>query len=123
MEIAELIENKSAEKEFDFYELLRDIEKIMPDDLPEAAPDRTQDNFDFYLQAASFREQSDAEKLRARLALKGYSSVTQARKVEGKGNYFRVRLGPYTDKRKAKTVKNKLQELGVRPFVYSVKKS
>lgn len=122
-EIAELIENKSTEKEFDFYVLLRDIEKVMPDDLPEALPNKTQAEHDFYLQAASFREHSDAEKLRARLALKGYSSVTQARDIEGKGTYYRVRLGPYADKRKAKTAKNRLQALGVRPFVYSVKKT
>ena len=121
-EIADLIENKSSEKEFEFYELLPDIEKIMPDDLPEATPTQPAKNLDYYLQAASFREYADAEKLRARLALKGYKSVTQAREVSGKGTYYRVRLGPYPDKRKAKTAKNKLQRLGVRPFVYTVKK-
>ena len=68
------------------------------------------------------RHQSDAEKLRARLALKGYRSVTQAREVEGKGLYYRVRLGPYPDKRKAKTAKNQLRKLGVQPYVYSAKK-
>ena len=93
----------------------------MPDDVPEATPTRRPESGSYYLQAASFREHADAEKLRARLALQGYSSVTQAREVEGKGTYYRVRLGPYTDSRKAKTAKNKLQKLGVRPFVYSVK--
>jgi hypothetical protein len=121
-EITDLIENKSSEKEFDFYELLPEIEKVMPDDLPEAAPNRAPTNLDYFLQAASFREYSDAEKLRARLALKGFKSVTQAREVDGKGTYYRVRLGPYSDKRKAKTAKNKLQKVGVRPFIYSVKK-
>lgn len=121
-EIAALIENKSTEKEFEFYELLRDIEKVMPDDLPDSEPSRPPANLDYYLQAASFREHADAEKLRAKLALKGYKSVTQARQVEGKGTYYRVRLGPYSDKRKAKTAKNKLQKLGVRPFVYTVQK-
>ena len=126
MEIAALIDSKSielksTEKEFDFYEILPDIEQVMPGDLPEATPTRPPENLSYYLQAASFREHADAEKLRARLALKGYSSVTQARDVEGKGTYYRVRLGPYSDSRKAKTAKNKLQKLGVRPFVYSVK--
>jgi len=121
-EIAELIENKSAPKDFDFYNLLKDSEKFMPDDLPEATPTRPNQNLEYYLQAASFREHADAEKLRARLALKGYKSVSQARQVEGKGTYYRVRLGPYADKRKAKTAKNKLHKLGVRPFVYSVNK-
>jgi len=121
-EIAELIENKSSKKEFDFYTLLPDIEKVMPDDLPEATPTRPTVNVDYYLQAASFRERKDAEKLRARFALKGYQSMTQSRIVADKGTYYRVRLGPYSDKRRAKTVKNKLQRLGVRPFIYTVKK-
>ncbi|MBX2849758.1 MAG: SPOR domain-containing protein, partial [Acidiferrobacterales bacterium] len=126
LEIAALIDSKSiepksTEKEFDFYEILPDIEQVMPGDLPEAIPTRPPENVNYYLQAASFREHADAENLRARLALKGYSSVTQAREVEGKGTYYRVRLGPYADSRKAKTAKNKLQRLGVRPFVYSVK--
>lgn len=121
-EIAELIEEKSSEKEFEFYELLPEIEKVMPKDTAQASPTRSKDPVDYFMQAASFREFTDAEKLRAKLALKGFKSVTQAREVKGKGTYYRVRLGPYADKRKAKTAKNKLQKLGVRPFIYTVKK-
>lgn len=121
-EIAEALENQISDKDFTFYDVLPDIEQIMPDDLPDAAPTRPSENVDYFLQAASFREYADAEKLRARLALKGYKSVTQSREVEDKGIYYRVRLGPYADKRKAKTAKNKLQRLGVRPLVYAVKK-
>ncbi|NNC99014.1 MAG: SPOR domain-containing protein [Gammaproteobacteria bacterium] len=121
-DIVELIENKSTEKAFEFYELLPDIERVMPDDLPEATPSQPIEGLDYFLQAASFREYEDAEKLRARLALRGFSSVTQAREVEGKGTFYRVRLGPYADKRKAKTAKNKLHKVGVRPFIYTVKK-
>jgi len=101
---------------------LPDIDQVMPDDLPDASPERPDINMDYYLQAASFRQQADAEKLRARLALKGFKSVTQARTREDNGTYYRVRLGPYGDKRKAKTAKNQLQRLGVRPFVYTVRK-
>ena len=121
--IEELIKNKSTEKEFDFYTVLPDIEQIMPDDLPDATPTRADSIYDYYLQAASFKSHADAERLRARLALKGFKSITQARSSEEKGTLYRVRLGPYTDKRKAKTAKNKLQRLGVRPFVFTVKKN
>ena len=121
--IEELINTKSTEKEFDFYTILPDIEQIMPDDLPDAEPTRPKDNLDYYLQAASFRKHADAEKLRARLALKGHKSITQQRSTEDNGTFYRVRLGPYRDKRKAKTAKNKLQRLGVRPFVFTVKKT
>ncbi len=122
-EIAELIERKSSKMEFDFYTLLADIEKVMPDDLPDSEPARAADNLDYYLQAASFRERADAEKLRARLTLKNFKAVTQARDVTGKGIYYRVRIGPYRDKRKAKIAKNKLQRLGVHPFIFSIEKN
>jgi len=120
--IAELVD-KSTETEFEFYSVLPDIEQVMPDDLPEAAPSRTDANLIYYVQAASFRNQSDAEKLRARIALKGFKSITQARTSETTGTFYRVRLGPYANRRKAKTVKNKLQKIGVRPMLYSSKKN
>lgn len=119
--IADLIENESVDKQFDFYHVLKDDDQFMPEDLPDSVPTRPNENRDFFLQAASFLKESDAEKLRARLALKGHRSTTQVRVNEGV-TYFRVRLGPYRDKRKAKTAKNKLQKLGVKPFMYSVKK-
>lgn len=121
--IESLINEKSTPKEFEFYSVLPNIEQIMPDDLPEAEPTRAPTNLDYYLQAASFRAHADAEKLKAHLALKGYASVTQRRATEDNGVFYRVRLGPYRDKRKAKTAKNKLQKLGVRPFIFTVKKS
>jgi len=114
---------KSTEKEFDFYEVLPDIEKVMPDDLPESEPERVRPAMDYFVQAASFRKNADAEKLRARLALKGFKSNTQAHTSEERGTYYRVRLGPFADKRKAKTIKTKLQKLGVNPIVLSVKKN
>jgi hypothetical protein len=123
VEIAELIERKSSKKEFDFYTLLPDIEKVMPDDLPDSEPTRAPDKLDYYLQAASFRERADAEKLRARLTLRNFTAIIQARDVTGKGIYHRVRIGPYRDKRKAKTAKNQLQRLGVHPFMFSIDKS
>ena len=121
--IKSLIDDKSTPKEFEFYSVLPNIEQIMPDDLPEAEPTRAPTNLDYFLQAASFRSHADAEKLKAHLALKGHASVTQRRATEDNGVFYRVRLGPYADKRKAKTAKNKLQKLGVRPFIFTVKKS
>ena len=120
-DIVALIEDKSADKTFSFYEILKDDEKFMPEDLPESQPSRADDHLEYYLQAASFVNQADAEKLRANLALKGYRSETQAR-TNKNVLYYRVRLGPYEDKRKAKTAKTKLQRLGIKPFMYSSKK-
>jgi hypothetical protein len=119
--IEDLINNKSTEKEFDFYTILPDIEQIMPDDLPGAAAPKSSD-IDYFLQAASFKSHADAEKLRARLALKGFKSITQIRSSEEKGTLYRVRLGPYANKRESKNAKVRLQKLGIRPFLFTVKK-
>jgi len=120
--IVALIEDKGADKTFSFYDILKDDEQYMPDDLPESEPINRYANKEYFLQAASFKNQADAEKLRASLAVKGFRSVTQARETNGV-IYHRVRLGPYADKRKAKTAKTKLQRVGVKPFMYSVDKN
>ena len=114
---------KSTEKEFDFYEVLPDIEQVMPEDLPESEPTKVRADKDYYVQAASFRKHADAEKLRARLALKGFKSSTHTRTSEERGTYYRVRLGPYPDKRKAKLIKNKLEAVGVKPMITTVDKT
>ena len=119
--IAALIEDKGADKTFSFYEILKDHERFMPDDLPESEPIRPDSKIEFYLQAASFVNETDAEKLRASLVLKGFRTITQAR-TNKNVIYYRVRLGPYSDKRKAKNAKTKLQKIGVQPFMYSAKK-
>ena len=119
--IASLIEEKAADKTFSFYDILKDDEQFMPDDLPDSVPVRPDANTEFYLQAASFINEADAEKLRANLALKGFKSKTQAR-TNKDVIYYRVRLGPFSDKRKAKNAKTKLQKIGVQPFMYTVKK-
>ncbi|MCH2191105.1 MAG: SPOR domain-containing protein [Gammaproteobacteria bacterium] len=114
---------KSTEKEFDFYEVLPDIEKVMPNDLADPEPDESRPETEYYVQAASFRKHADAERLRARLALKGFKSSTYTRTSAERGTFYRVRLGPFDNKRQAESVKNKLQAIGVQPMVTSVAKN
>src|SRR5512141_2440637 len=57
---------------------------------PEAKPaDR------FWLQAGSFANESEAENLKARLALAGWEATVQEADVPDKGVRYRVRIGPY----------------------------
>ena len=49
----------------------------------------------FYVQAGSFPNQDDAEKLKAKLALLGMEASLQTADIPNKGTYHRVRLGPY----------------------------
>ncbi|HAR56268.1 MAG TPA: cell division protein FtsN [Idiomarina baltica] len=60
------------------------------------------------MQCGSFRKQSDAERLRAEIAMAGLES--QVRSSEGKnGLWYRVILGPYETKRAAERERHKLQ--------------
>jgi len=59
--ITSLIEDKSADKEFAFYDMLKDDEQFMPEDLPESQPSRAQDNREYFLQAASFINEADSK--------------------------------------------------------------
>jgi cell division protein FtsN len=51
----------------------------------------------YWLQAGSFSAQSDAENLKARLALGGWEANVQEGTLPDKGVRYRVRLGPYDD--------------------------
>ncbi len=64
------------------------------------------------MQCGSFRSESDAQTLRARIALTGLES--QVRRSEGRnGVWFRVILGPYATKRDAERDRHKLQRAQV----------
>lgn len=109
-------------KDFDFYEVLPDINRVMPEDLPEETTSESEKKHIYYLQAASFTKQVDAEEMRAKLGLHGYQSETQAKQVVGKGTVYRVRLGPYDSKRKAKNIVFELKEFGINAFSYAALK-
>ena len=107
-----------SQKEFDFYDKLRDTDNMMPSDLPDSAPNS---QVDYYLQAASLKSLTAADALKAQLALQGYKSVIEVRRANSRDTYYRLRLGPFANKQAAQKVVNELQGLGTNPFVYSTK--
>ncbi len=77
---------------FDFYKVLP---ADAPGELPPAAkpadaPPR------YYLQAGAFHSASDADNLKAQLALLGVAAVIQTSEVPDKGVFHRVRVGPFS---------------------------
>ena len=84
----------------------------------EEPPARAQPSSDrFWLQAGSFTAESDAENLRARLALAGWEAAVQTASVPDKGVRYRVRLGPYDNADELNRIKG---ELGKRGFDVAV---
>ena len=58
----------------------------------------------FYVQAGSFPNVNDAEKLKAKLAFSGFEATIQTATIPGKGEWHRVRLGPYSSSEAGKTI-------------------
>lgn len=115
-----------AKAQYDFYTVLPEIEEVMPKDATEPlivpqvasvkvdkkdktskkvveAPPKAKTNpkalkpgSSFMLQVASYGNKKVADNLKAKLALGGLRANIQKVSIEGK-NYFRVRIGPYSD--------------------------
>jgi cell division protein FtsN len=85
-----------------------------PDKLASAEPPAKalKANERYWLQAGSFSAQSDAENLKARLALGGWEANVQEGTVPDKGVRYRVRLGPYDDPDELNRMKAELARRG-----------
>ena len=99
------------------------LEKSVKSDKPElkaidpakdsaAKPDAAEEKSTYYLQAGAFREQSDAETARAKLALLGVEARISDRPSDT-GTLYRVRIGPFNQVDAMNRVRSKLSENGV----------
>ncbi len=92
---------------FDFFTVLPEIEMVVPGSEP-PSPEATDEKPDppaaiqtvskksaYMLQAGSYRKKNDADQLKAKLALWGHASQIQKVTIQGRGDFYRVRLGPY----------------------------
>jgi cell division protein FtsN len=67
----------------------------------------------YFLQVGSFPNPSDADNLKARLALMGMEANVEPANVAGKGVWYRVRLGPYTRVDEINRVRQQLTQNGL----------
>jgi len=110
---------------FEFYKVLTDkqdtavITPPKPADKPQPAKPQTADskpapaNEPYFLQAGSFSNADDADKLKARLALLGIEASTQTATIPDKGVWHRVRMGPYKNADEMNRARNLLKQNGV----------
>jgi cell division protein FtsN len=129
------------ETNFDFYTVLPEIEVVVPDNEPETpatpkvkeeeksgtakvvdkSPELTNSSA-YMLQAGSYQRQSDADKLKAQLGLMGFSSNIQKVTIQGRGDFFRVRLGPYTTHNQMVKVDDTLSNNGIKTLRLKISK-
>lgn len=115
---------KPEEPRFDFYTILPETEIVVPD--YEINTRSREEQFGkaktskYIIQAGSFRDFSEADKLRAQLALMGIESRVEKAKV-GNVIWNRVKMGPYTRSSSVSVIKNRLKSNGIDVIVTEVK--
>lgn len=98
---AEQAPGDAARPRFDFYRLLPNYEVVIPEEDIEVATVEEQAELqaagNYVLQAGSFRNAADADRLRAELALLGIVSRVQTITIDDDDTWHRVRIGPMRD--------------------------
>lgn len=108
----------------DFYTVLPEIETVLPDRDSRAKPtkaERAETGARYVLQVGSFASYSEADQLKAKLALQGMQAQIQKVVIEGKGEYHRVRLGPYRKLDDLDAVSQRLQKQGIKTLRLKLK--
>lgn len=128
--------------DFDFFTVLPEIETVVPDNQPlpspsslspssptSSAPSPDVQNVEvdssretqavsndsiYMLQAGSYQNKTEADRLKAELALQGYLSQIQKVTIQGRGDFFRVRLGPYPAHSEMVEADNGLASIGIK---------
>ena len=92
-----VVEEVDSGTRFDFYDMLPQFEVVIPEVDTNASPDAqataVEDPGSYVLQAGSFRELADADRMQANLALLGIESRLQRVAID-EDIYHRVRIGP-----------------------------
>ena len=112
---------------FDFYTILPEIETVLPSmpakpAKPAAKPEQ-ETGVKYLLQAGSFSNPADADQLRAKLALAGLEARIEKVAIEGRGEFHRVRLGPYASVHELDSADSRLGKLGIKAIRLKVKKA
>jgi cell division protein FtsN len=115
-------EPKAAKPRYDFFTVLPEMEVVVPDQQlsREAQPGNdapvANDTNAYILQVGSFRSLSEAEQMKAQLALMGIFASVQSVKVN-ETPWHRVRVGPVSGARKTDEMRIQLQTNGIDTLV------
>lgn len=109
---------------FDFYKILPEIEVPIPDLeqlKKQEARKKANPKFKYILQAGSFRQFSEADKLKASLALFGVDAEIQTVTINKTNTWHRVRIGPFSSARKMDKIRHRLQKKHIQTMVLKLK--
>jgi cell division protein FtsN len=119
-------EEEAAEdsgKQFDFYEMLPKFEVVVPErEKVEGSATRVapiEKPGAYMLQAGSYRNFADADRVRAQLALQGIESKIQRVSVDN-DTWHRVRIGPISDLAELNRTRARLRQADIDALVIKV---
>ncbi len=116
---------------FDFYKVLPEIEVVVPSVESDSSLSISQTNTTrkttanatdvddaananaYMLQAGSYKNQAEADRLKAELAFQGMASTIQKISIQNRGDFYRVRLGPYISYHQMVAADQKLARQGI----------
>jgi cell division protein FtsN len=109
--------------QFDFYEMLPKFEVVVPErekaEAPDARPAPIERPGAYVLQAGSYRNFADADRVRAQLALLGVESKIQRVSVDN-DTWHRVRIGPIEDLKELNRTRDRLRQADIDALVIRV---
>ena len=112
------------EPKFNFYTILPELEVLIPDSETQPPKGRpvgsAEDNKQYVLQAGSFKNKNDAEKLKASLALLGFEAHIQSVTVNSVP-WHRVRIGPYNQSNDLYDKIDQLDQNGIKAMPMELK--
>jgi cell division protein FtsN len=106
---------------YDFYKLLEKQTVDVPEvEAYRSTPKGAAVNYEYRLQAGSFRSAEDAEHLRAQLLLEGLTAYQESSMVNG-STWHRVFVGPFKDRSKLNKAQDVLVSHNISPLVLKQK--
>ena len=121
---------QDAETQFEFYEMLPKFEVVIPEEQEgaaappagpgaAAAPGPVDKPGAYILQAGSFRNHADADRVRALIAMQGVESKIQKVTID-RDTWHRVRVGPITNLKQLEDTRSKLRNARIDALVIKV---
>lgn len=97
---------------FDFYKILPGQQEAVPQD-GKPSEHASQAVQRLFVQAGAFQSESDADNMKAKLALMGVEAKIQSLTLADKGLVHRVRIGPFERQEDVDALKARLRQEGV----------
>ncbi len=114
----------ATEPHFDFYKLLPSFQVVIPSQDKEVrsgdVPGPVKQPGTYFLQVGSFQNYTEADRLKANLALLGVESSIQQVKVNNGSTWNRVRIGPIKNLEQLNAMRAKLAQNHIEPLVIRI---